>query len=85
MTELVRQKRFPDKASEARSSLFCVEIHNSAPLNPTKIPMIFIVVIFSWRKSADKRKTQIGCMDVKIAAETGVVLLSPIRYVNIYP
>ena len=43
------------------------------------MPTIFIPVAFSCRKKTEIRKTQMGCMELKMALDTGVVLLMPTR------
>ena len=73
------QSMFPVNASCARSSLPCVRMHNNAPPKPSAMPITFISVAFSCRKKTDIRKTQMGCMELKMALETGVVLLMPSR------
>ena len=75
--ELNRFSILPVKASEAKSSLCCVEIQSNAPPNPNKMPKTFLPVTFSFRNKAEIKKTHIGCVLLKMAADTGVVVLRP--------
>ena len=79
ITELARQNRLPINGSVARSVLFCVEIQSMAPANPINIPIIFIPVTFSLKKSTVIINTHIGCIEEKMELDIGVVLLNPIR------
>ena len=70
--ELNRFSILPVKASEAKSSLCCVEIQSNAPPNPSKMPKTFLPVTFSFRNKAEIKKTFTG--PDKLRAVCSVIL-----------
>ena len=69
------------RGSEPLTPLPCFDNRTlwPAPPNPKAIPIIFITVAFSCRKKTEMRNTHIGCIELNMALETGVVLLMPSR------
>ena len=85
VAEFKINKEFPKGILGAFSPVFAVyKISVIAPIKPDIIPKAFIALIFSFKIIAEKIKTKIGAIVIKMELFTGVDNSNPLKKASIF-
>lgn len=78
----MKTNKSPGRVSDPKEKSLPMMMIIKAPINPKKIPMIFLRVTLSLMRNAATKSTNMGVDVIRIEALIGLVMLKPLKNIN---